>query len=370
MQLCSKCIIPDTFPGVTFEDSICGFCRVEGSMNKINKDLLGKDALIEKIQSKKSGKYDCGVPFSGGKDSSYVLYYLSKKLGLKCLALFFDNGFINEMARENVRKICKQMDADLIIGHATTWRRKLVDEALHTSKDLGRFVRICGNCENNLRSFTINEAVNNDVPILVWGSTDYEESAAYYIDPKMVAHRKRHGRIGTLSRRAKKALGTLLGGRGKGSSLRAGYHGAKSLYYGVRDNIAQKAPEGLRIYNPFLEVSFIDKGVESITIFDYLEYDPQNMIKLLREEVDWKAPADKEARMDCMIHAVANYQHLASTGITRDGFTLSVLVRNGLISREEALKKEEAMKRDIIEECREFLDETGIDTGDLLPDTL
>ena len=55
MQLCRKCIIPDTFPGVTFEDGICGFCRVEGSMDKINKDLLGEEALIEKIRSNSGG---------------------------------------------------------------------------------------------------------------------------------------------------------------------------------------------------------------------------------------------------------------------------------------------------------------------------
>ena len=45
--------------------------------------------------------------------------------------------------------------------------------------------------------------------------------------------------------------------------------------------------------------------------------------------------------MDCTLHHIGNYEHLSRTGITNSGFQLSVLVRNGMISREEAIIKEE-----------------------------
>jgi len=367
MQLCKKCIVPDSFPGVTFEEGVCSYCRAHEALRKIDREVLGEEKLRESILSHRSGEFDCGVPISGGKDSSYVLYHLVRRMGLRPLALFFDNGFINELAGENVRGICDALGVELVIGNATRHRRALVREALLTSKHLGRFVRICGNCENNLRSFTINEAARRGVGLLIWGSTDFEEGAEFYIDPDLDSFRQYHGRSGYLVRRARKALATLSGGsQNPADQFRAAWHGIKCLYHGVRDNIAQDAPEGWRRLNPFLEVSFEGKPVESISFFDYIPYDPEAMILTLKQEIAWRAPADREARMDCMIHALANYQHLAQTGITRDGFTLTVLVRNGLLGREEALRKEEAMKRELIAECRELLDRTGIDVGDLL----
>lgn len=367
MQLCRKCIVPDTYPGVTFVDGVCSFCRAHERLEKVDRNVLGEEKLGEIIAASRSGEYDCGVPISGGKDSSYVLYHLVRRMGLRPLALFFDNGFINKMASDNVREICDSLGVELIIGNATPHRHALVREALLASKYLGRFVRICGNCENNLRSFAINEAARRGIRLLVWGSTDYEEGAAYYIDPQQESFRRREGRAGYLKRRARKALGTLAGGdRGPADQIRVAWHGLKSLYHGIRDNVAQRAPEGWRRLNPFLEVSFDGKPVRSISFFDYLPYDPEAMIRTLKEEIGWRAPADREARMDCMIHALANYQGLARNGITRDGFTLTVLVRHGLLGRDEALRKEEAMKRELIADCREFLDQTGIDVGDLL----
>jgi hypothetical protein len=367
MQLCTKCIVPDSFPGVTFEDGVCSFCRAHERLNKTGGEVLGKQRLGEEIAASRGGEFDCGVPISGGKDSSYVLYYLVRKLGLRPLALFFDNGFINELARDNVRGICDSLGVELVIGTATHHRHALVREALLTSRNLGRFVRICGNCENNLRSFAINEAERRGIGLLVWGSTDFEEGADYYIDPDLDSFRQYHGRSGYLIRRARKALSTFAGGRRSAADqIRTVWHGLKCLYHGVRDNIAQRAPEGWRRLNPFLEVSFDGKPVGSISFFDYIPYDPEAMIRTLKTEIGWKAPADREARMDCMIHSLANYQHLAATGITRDGFTLTVLVRNGLLTRGEALRKEEAMKRELIAECREFIDQTGIDVGGLL----
>ena len=69
--------------------------------------------------------------------------------------------------------------------------------------------------------------------------------------------------------------------------------------------------------------------------------------------------AAKVARVSRRL-AEKHYQHLKDTGMTGDGFTLSVLVRNNLISREEALAKEEAVKRDLEEECRKVEQELEV----------
>jgi hypothetical protein len=64
--------------------------------------------------------------------------------------------------------------------------------------------------------------------------------------------------------------------------------------------------------------------------------------------------------MDCKIHAISNYQHLKDTGITKDGFTLSVLVRNELLPRDEAMRREKAMQEGLEKEVEQFCKDAGV----------
>ena len=359
MKICEKCIIPETFPGADFQDGVCSFCRAQAGQPLINDKVLGEDKLKEKLDGfKGQGKYDCSVPISGGKDSSYVLYYLVKRLKLKPLALYFDNGFIAKAAKENVKKICDQLGVNLVIGQATKYRRRQAEEALQMARYLGRLVKVCGNCENNLRSFVINESVKRGIPAMVWGSTRFEDKAENFFKPENEGLSKSYGSLGSVLSKIKAAFNLLGKGKiiNKPKVLR---HGVKFMYYLVRDNIASKTPVGLKKFNPFLEVSFTNKGAEAVAFFDYIKYEPYEHIATLEREIGWQAPTGKEARMDCKLHALVNEQHLKDTGITGDGFTLSVLVRNGLISREEALVKEEAVRKDLEAECEEVKKELG-----------
>lgn len=79
MVRCTKCILPDTFPGIHFnDDSVCNYCLEFRSVQK----GIGKAKLLQLLSSHpKRGKYDCVVPISGGKDSTFILYYVVKELG-------------------------------------------------------------------------------------------------------------------------------------------------------------------------------------------------------------------------------------------------------------------------------------------------
>ena len=78
LNRCSKCNLPETYETIEFDQkNICNLCKgAEYKQQKIDwnerKKLL--DQLIEKHRGKYS--YDCIVPFSGGKDSTFQLYYL------------------------------------------------------------------------------------------------------------------------------------------------------------------------------------------------------------------------------------------------------------------------------------------------------
>jgi hypothetical protein len=91
LRYCSKCLIPETHETIAFdEEGVCNVCRqIEFKNTKIDWDakLGALDELIDLYKGKYD--YDCIVPFSGGKDSTWTLYYLVKIKKLKCIGFKF-----------------------------------------------------------------------------------------------------------------------------------------------------------------------------------------------------------------------------------------------------------------------------------------
>ena len=95
---CKKCVYPSHSVNISFDEKgVCNICRqIEYKKDNINWDDKAKD--FEKILEIYRGKhaYDCIVPFSGGKDSSYTLYYLMKEYNIKPLVVRFNHGFLRK----------------------------------------------------------------------------------------------------------------------------------------------------------------------------------------------------------------------------------------------------------------------------------
>jgi hypothetical protein len=354
MELCKKCILPESFPDLTIEEGICSFCRNWHKVAKVEQPIRGADELLKLIKSKKKTQvYDCLVPLSGGKDSSYVLYYIVRELGLRPLAAFFDNGFATESARRNVELICRNLSVDLVVGRATPYRNKLVREALYVSKYLNKYIKsLCGNCENNNRTFSINEARKRKLPFIIWGSTDIEDTTAEFPDPDSKSFRESFGsdvRIFNLEKLSR--LREILKGTGLKSGLLIFYHLCKYMYYCVRDNIKMGVPRSLKMFYPFLEVSFQNKDVETIYFYQYVAYDPEPQREILEKETGWSVPIGGETKSDCALHYFVDYQHLLDTGISATGVLYSALIRNGSMNRDIALEREKIIERELPAEC-------------------
>ena len=87
LKICSKCIQPNTRPGIFFNDeNICGACIYEEEKKKINWSERKKELnqIITTVKEKKSD-YDCAIGVSGGKDSTKQAITARDVLGLKCL---------------------------------------------------------------------------------------------------------------------------------------------------------------------------------------------------------------------------------------------------------------------------------------------
>jgi len=107
-----------TVPEIYFDqDGVCNYCKINDEIMKHypskekGKMLLNK--IINKI--KRQGgrkKYDCIVGVSGGTDSTYTLH-LVKQLGLRPLAVHFDNGWNSEIAVKNIKNATNILGIDL-----------------------------------------------------------------------------------------------------------------------------------------------------------------------------------------------------------------------------------------------------------------
>jgi N-acetyl sugar amidotransferase len=96
---------------------VCQYCTIHDELEKqyrINDLSAGRLAnILKKI--KKHGwkkKYDCVVGVSGGVDSTYTLYK-AVNLGLKPLAVHFDNGWNSEIAVNNIEVVTRKLNVDL-----------------------------------------------------------------------------------------------------------------------------------------------------------------------------------------------------------------------------------------------------------------
>jgi N-acetyl sugar amidotransferase len=118
-QRCSRCVMDTSDPEISFnEEGICNHClRYDNQLS--TRVYRGEEAstklaaLVSTIKKAGKGKeYDCIIGVSGGVDSTYVAY-LTKQLGLKPLAIHFDNGWNSELAVSNIEKTLKTVGIDL-----------------------------------------------------------------------------------------------------------------------------------------------------------------------------------------------------------------------------------------------------------------
>lgn len=124
LQYCTNCLMPNTRPRVTFnERGVCNACEwAEEKKSKIDWDARKQELVkyCEKYRSK-TGGFDCIVPVSGGKDSSYVAYMMKHEMGMHPLCVNVTPLLEFEVGKQNLSNFihsgydCIQITPDPII---------------------------------------------------------------------------------------------------------------------------------------------------------------------------------------------------------------------------------------------------------------
>ena len=302
---CARCCIDTTVPGATFDGTgICTFCylhdRLEQDFPIGPRGQQTLEMLATRIRRAGQGKrYDCIAGISGGRDSSYTLHVIVRELGLRPLAVHFNDGFGNPIAGENMRKITAQLGVDLRTI-SSDWRE---------SKDL----RIAA-----LKASTPDLELAADIGI---GSSLYGAAVRENVRYVVIGQSFRTEGIAPLE-------WNFLDGR---------YLKAISKQFG-QVPIRAWEPDNPGYNLDLRELTYytVVKGIRTVLPLYHLNYVRRDADQLLASEYDWVNPGAHY--LDDLYQALMNYVLRIKFNIDRRKLSYAALVRSGQMTRSEALE--------------------------------
>lgn len=343
LRRCTRCLLPETHETIVFDaDGVCNICRnVEYKQTSIDwtarkKDL---DVLIEKYRGQYD--YDCIVPFSGGKDSTWTLYYLVKEYGIKPLVVRFDHGFLRPNLQDNTQKVLRNLGVDF--HHFTpNWKvvRKLM---LQSFLEKGDF---CWHCHTGIFSYPMWVAIRYNVPLIFWGEPSSEYTAYYGYDQAEEVDEKRFNRYVNLGITAQDMNVRLEGG-------------------------ADERDLKPFTYPPLKELRRI--GYRSVCLGSFVPWDVKTQSKVIETELGWQGdevenvpPAYRYEKIECYLQGVRDYIKYIKRGYTRPTHLASIDIRGNRLDRSVGLEIIDAYEGKRPPSLDLFLDFVGLSEAEFM----
>jgi glucosamine--fructose-6-phosphate aminotransferase (isomerizing) len=340
LNTCSKCLLPESFPNAAIDQNhLCSLCREYTPFVP-----KGEDELRKQLTSRHGETYDVVVPFSGGKDSTYILWYAKNVLQLRVIAVNYDSGLQSDESKENMRSACDRLNIPLVVKTVNYKRQiAMVHSILRIAEAVNGFYYVCGNCENGIRSSAVRVALEYHVPFVLLGDDPFSA-----VNSSTAYRSLRQRRLPSNIMKNKKAIPRVI------------YH---FLNYYIRSTL-QRREMGLSLPESMLHPLGVARWptdtVELVHFFQFVPWNPNESISIIKEAAGWKAPKGKDMRFDCRLHCFVNHQWITETGFSHDGFVRSAHLRWGIISKEKAIADEEYMQNHAGEECKQMIKELGL----------
>src|SRR6266496_6295906 len=176
LKRCVKCGFPETYETIEFDDKgVCNICR-QKNFKDTSIDWPARKKMLDSLVEEYRGKYDydCLVPFSGGKDSTYTLNYLVREYKVKPLVIQFNHGFMRPTLNKNNERTFKKLGVD-VLSFTPNWKvvKRLMKEALIRKGDF------CWHCHTGIFAYPMQVAIRYKVPLILWGEPSSEYTAYY-----------------------------------------------------------------------------------------------------------------------------------------------------------------------------------------------
>ena len=306
---CTKCVMDtDGNVEIEFDDNgICNYCyeyEFKSKTRLVHSDKREFELknLVKKIKlSRYKNEYDCIIGVSGGVDSTYTAY-LTKKLGLRPLAVHFDNGWNSELAVHNIEKTLNILKIDL-----------------HTFViDWEEFKELQ---ISFLKSSTPDGEIPTDHAIL---ATLYKIASQYNIKYIISGNNFKN----------------------EGVMPRLWAYGHIDWKY-IKSVHSLYSPKRLKTYPYFNLSKFIFytffRGIKMVSILNYIDYDKDDAMETLTRKLHWEYYGGKHYESNY----TKNYQGVIlpkKFNIDKRKLHLSALILSKQLSRKDALRNLENLK--------------------------
>lgn len=315
LKHCKACNLPETYETIEFDaEGICNICRQKEYKDSAI-DWAGRrkqlDVLVEQYRGKFA--YDCIVPFSGGKDSTFTLYYLIKEYKLKPLVVQFNHGFMRQGLLKNNERTFRKLGVD-VINFTPNWQvvKRLMLEALIRKGDF------CWHCHTGIYSYPMHVALQQQVPLIFWGEPSSEYTAYYdYRDDEIEeVDEEKFNRSTNLGITAEDMAGMI----------------SHDFEFDPRD---------LKpfTYPPLRELKKL--GYRSVCLGSYIPWDVKKQVGIIQSELGWQGdqvegmpwseyPYEK---IECHLQGVRDYIKYLKRGYGRVTQMTALDLRNGRIDQ-------------------------------------
>ena len=311
MRYCTKCILPDTHETIQFDDhGVCNICR-QSEIKHEKIDWVKRRSMLDEIisQYKNKGQYDCIAPFSGGKDSTFQLWYLVTQLHLKPLVVRFNHWGYRPLVEENNNRTFKKLGVD-VLEFKPNWNvvKLLMLESLKRTGDF------CWFCHTGVFAHTMQIAVKYNIPLVIWGESTTEYRAYHSPEDLEELNNKLFNEMINLSITADDMYKHLGGKLSKQDLAPFAFPSDQEL-----DNINAK----------------------SIWLGNYIKWHTKNNVDIIKRELGWKGqkvegiPPDYEyEKIECKYQGVRDYCKYIKRGHGRTNHLACIDIRNGEMDRE------------------------------------
>ena len=343
---CGSCLLPETYETIEFDTAgTCNVCRGK-QMRDERIDWDQRKVMLDELVEQYRGKYDydCIVPFSGGKDSTFTLWYLINVYKLKPLVVRFDHGFMRNTLEENNIRTFKKLGVD-VISFRPNWKlvKRLMLEALRRKGDF------CWHCHTGIFSYPMHIAVKFNIPLVFWGepSSEYTQYYDYADDEVEEVDETRFNRFVNLGITA------------------------EDMYGMIKDDFDVQPRDLLPYTYPQLR-DLKRLKYKSVCLGSFIPWDVKKQVEIIERELGWRGdqvegmpweeyPYEK---IECYMQGMRDYIKYLKRGYSRVSQMVALDLRNGRISKERGQQLVDEFEGRKPPSLELFLDYVGLDQAE------
>lgn len=342
LRRCTRCILPETMPYIAFDDDgVCNYCH----HYKVRNNPRPKEELFGLVEPyRRAAGNECVVPFSGGRDSCYALHLIVNELEMRPVTYTYDWGMVTDLGRRNISRMCAELGVENIIVAADI--RKKRDnirknlQAWLRSPHLGMISILTAGDKHFFKHVETMKA-QTDIGLNLWG-----------INPLEVTHFKA-GFLGVPPDFAEERVyshGALKQLRYQRLRLRAMLESPRYFNSSMWDTLSGE------YYRSFGEKT------DYFHIFDYWRWD-EHAVDSTLDAYDWERSPDTPTtwRIGDGTAAFYNYVYYTVAGFTEHDTFRSNQVREGEMTRSEALSLVKSENQPRYPNIKWYLDAVGLD---------